>query len=333
MSVPFGYWRSRPQTLLCLSTRRENRPRVCRGFHDAVKVSVKRAFEAPADVTMGSVECPVPPRLRRCRVRWPLLASSGATPASEGECPFVSDPSGWDQLMNSWAARTCPTPGSASSAGPAGSPWIRRTSSGSMSASWLPRNRMRAVIDYIISTVIRCSTVAAAVVTMLSINASWVASGRPRSSARTCSGATTMRLLNSLMALVRLTKTAWRVANRALIASRSPPTRGLDWCPRANAVRAARTASNRSFLAPRARFRAPTSTTSSPARASSPAKPAAKLPVPPTAQTRRPGVLSYPVEHASVSWTVGRCLDVGGCRRWPYPAPPGRWCRGPDHLR
>ena len=49
-----------------------------------------------------------------------------------------------------------------------------------MSASWLPRNRMRAVIDCMVTSVIRCSTVAAAVVTMLPINVSWVASGRPQ---------------------------------------------------------------------------------------------------------------------------------------------------------
>jgi hypothetical protein len=60
-----------------------------------------------------------------------------------------------------------------------------------------------------------------------------------------------MRLLSSLMALVRLTSTAWRVADGARIASRNPRTRGLDWCFLLIAVRAARTASSRSFFAPR----------------------------------------------------------------------------------
>ena len=32
-----------------------------------------------------------PARLSRCRVRWPPLASSGATPSQRGECGFAAD--------------------------------------------------------------------------------------------------------------------------------------------------------------------------------------------------------------------------------------------------
>ena len=42
---------------------------------------------------------------------WPLLASSGATPASEANAASLLTRPGWDQLMSSWAATTGPTPG------------------------------------------------------------------------------------------------------------------------------------------------------------------------------------------------------------------------------
>jgi hypothetical protein len=218
--------------LLCLPTVPGCRGFGGCGFHDAVEVPGEGALEAAADVAVGlalkgapgfvgpgfawhrrrvtlcraRLSARSPPRSRRCLVRWPLLASRGATPASEANVASLLTRPGWDQLISSWAATTGPTPGSASSAGPAGCAWMRRASSGSMSASWPVRNRMRAVMDCSVSTVIRCSTVAAAAAAV--------------QGARCCSGATTMRLLRSLMALVRLTSTAWRVADSVLIPSR-----------------------------------------------------------------------------------------------------------------
>src|SRR6266536_697052 len=84
----------------------------------------------------------------------------------------------------------------------------------------------------------------------------------------------------------------------------SPRARGLAWWSRAIALRAARTAPGRSFLAPRLRLRAPAPATSSPASASASASPAAKLPVPSSAQTRRP----------DACWLAQSSI-------WPYPAP------------
>jgi hypothetical protein len=115
------------------------------------------------------------------------------------------------------------------------------------------------------------------------------------------------------MALVRLTRTPSLQAKTICSASRSPPARGAPCSSRASADRAARMASMRSFLAPLARFRAPTSTTASPASARSTASPAAKLPVPSSAQIRRPGAWSP--AHASI-------------RRYPAPsAASARWAR------
>jgi hypothetical protein len=80
------------------------------GFHDAVEVPGEGVLEAAADVGVGLALKGAPgfvgqgfgvvpdarnrdrvqgrfsarsPRLRRCLARWPLLASNGATPASE----------------------------------------------------------------------------------------------------------------------------------------------------------------------------------------------------------------------------------------------------------
>ena len=45
-------------------------------------------------------------------------------------------------------------------------------------------------------------------------------------------------------------------------------------------------------------------------------------------------MLAGPVQHPAVSGAVRRCREVSArsCR-WRYPAPPGRWCPGQDHLR
>ncbi len=109
-------------------------------------------------------------------------------------------------------------------AGLAGCWRSRRPSSGSSSASWPVRKRIRAVIDCTVSTVTRGSTV---------------------------------RLLSSLRALVRMTRTLRGSRAGARIPSRSPRARGLLWCSLASALRAARIVSGRSYFAPRARLRLP----------------------------------------------------------------------------
>ncbi len=124
------------------------------------------------------------------------------------------------------------------------------------------------------------------------MRSSCLGNAQPRSQARRCSGATTIRLLSSLMALVRLTRTACRVVRTWRNASRSPRARGAACCSLDSALRAACTASMRSLLAPRARFPPGISTTSSPASVKAVTSPAAKLPVPFSAQTRRPGAYS-----------------------------------------
>lgn len=87
-------------------------------------------------------------------------------------------------------------------------------------------------------------------------------SATPRRPTRRCSGATTIRLSSSLIALVLLTRIPCRVTRICRSASRRPPARGVASCSRASAVRTARTASIRSLFAPRLRFPPPTSTTS-----------------------------------------------------------------------
>ncbi len=80
-------------------------------------------------------------------------------------------------------------------------------------------------------------------------------------------GATTIRPLSSLIALVRLTRTACCVLRIWRSAARRPRARGVACYSRASTVRAACTASMRSFFAPRARWAPGTSTMSSPAAA------------------------------------------------------------------
>ncbi len=139
-------------TLLCLSSgvgeAVERGGWAGGGLDAAVEPSGEDALEAAADVAVGlalggafgfvgpgffvaaqrviATVCRArlrlrsPVRLSRCRVRWPLLASSGATPAREANAASLRTRPRWDQLTRSWAATTGPTPGSASSVGPAG---------------------------------------------------------------------------------------------------------------------------------------------------------------------------------------------------------------------
>lgn len=117
-----------------------------------------------------------------------------------------------------------------------------------------------------------------------------------------------MRLLSSLMALVA-DEHAMPGNRQRADASRSPRARGLAWCSRASAERAARTASSRSFLA-LGRFTAPTSSTTSPAPASASASPAAKLPVPSNAGIGRFGSPGK-VEMVEPGDLRGRALGCG----------------------
>jgi hypothetical protein len=252
------------------------------GLNEAVETAGKNALQAPANVAVGlalgaascfvvagifmaaepgdrngvqgAVEVSVAHRLSRCRVRWPLLASSGATPAREANAASLRTRPRWDQLTRSWAATTGPTPGSASNAGPAGCCGTRTSSSTSSSAAWLIKNRIRAAIERSVRTVTRCSRVAPVGLENRSIRSSCLANPSPLSWARRCSGATTIKLFSSLIALVRLIKMPCRVTSTCRSASRSPRSRGVACSVWASAVRAAWTASIRSFLAPRERL-------------------------------------------------------------------------------
>ena len=94
----------------------------CRGFHDAIKVPGKRAFEAPADVPMGlalkgsagfvgpgfcvasdardrdrvqgSIECPVAAAVEAVPCALAAAGFQGCDSGQRGECRFASDPSG-----------------------------------------------------------------------------------------------------------------------------------------------------------------------------------------------------------------------------------------------
>jgi hypothetical protein len=93
------------------------------GLHDAVEVAGEGALEAAADVAVGlalegapgfvcpgfgvapdagdrdgvqgPVQCPVSAAVQAVSVRWPLLASSGATPASEANAASLLTRPGW----------------------------------------------------------------------------------------------------------------------------------------------------------------------------------------------------------------------------------------------
>jgi hypothetical protein len=80
--------------------------------------------------------------------------------SQRGECGLLRTRPQWDQLTRSWAATTGPTPGSASSAGPAACCGRRADSSASWSAVWVLRNRIRAAIDRRVEIVTRCSMLA-----------------------------------------------------------------------------------------------------------------------------------------------------------------------------
>jgi hypothetical protein len=85
---------------------------------------------------------------------------------------------------------------------------------------------MRAVVDCSVRVAVPVVDRGAGVA-LPSINAGWPASGRPRRGTRDV-GQHHDGLLSSLMAVVRPTSTPWRVADRALNASRSPRLRELD---------------------------------------------------------------------------------------------------------
>jgi hypothetical protein len=98
-------------TALCLSSRSGQLFSSRGGLHEAVEASGEDALQAPSDVTVGlalraafllvvaglfmaaktcdrhgmkaRLRLRSPIRLSRCRVRWPLLASSGAAPARD----------------------------------------------------------------------------------------------------------------------------------------------------------------------------------------------------------------------------------------------------------
>jgi len=78
----------------------------------------------------------------------------------------------------------------------------------------------------------------------------WRLVASPRSSARSSSGAPTMRALSWLVALTLAAQAPWRVANSTRNVSRSPRRRGARGWSWARASRAARTASRASLLAP-----------------------------------------------------------------------------------
>ena len=82
------------------------------------------------------------------------------------------------------------------------------------------RNRIRAAMSCSVSTVTRCSTVAASAACSALDLVELIGQGTPAKPARRCSGATTIRLFSSLIALVRLTRTPCRVTMTCRNASR-----------------------------------------------------------------------------------------------------------------
>ena len=148
-------------------------------------------------------------------MRWPLLASSGATPARAANAASLRTRPRWDQLTSSWAATTGPTPGSASSVGPGRvmrneNHAARRPARRSGRSEIGSGRRSSAVFE----TVTRCSMVAPAGLVRLVDPVQLLDQREPSESwARRCSGATTIKLLSSLIALVRLIKMPCRVTS------------------------------------------------------------------------------------------------------------------------
>jgi hypothetical protein len=120
------------------------------------------------------------------------------------------------------------------------------------------------VVERNARTVVRCSNERAGRSGSAAQEATWPVVLQARSSARSSSGAPTMRALSWLRGQVRAVTTPWRVANSTRRASRSPRRRGTAGRSWASTSRAARSASNASLLPPRRAGRLGRSTSPTP---------------------------------------------------------------------
>ncbi len=109
---------------------------------------------------------------------------------------------------------------------------------------------MRCAVARSARTVARCSSDLAGRVRSLAQALTWAMVERPRSLARSSSGAPTTSAWGWLVAFTRALTAPWRVVSSTRSASRSPRRRGAGVWSKASASRAARIASTASLLAP-----------------------------------------------------------------------------------
>src|SRR5215218_2959135 len=170
-------------------------------------------------VCKARLSCRSPERLSRCLVTCPEEAGIGLAPARAAKAASERSRPACDQLTRSW---------------------------------------MRWAVERSARTVMRCSSDLAGRSRSPAQCAIWRLVASPRSSARSSSGAPTIRALSWLTALTLATQALWRVVSSTRSASRWPRRRGARGWSWARASRAARTASRASLLAPvRRRWRRP----------------------------------------------------------------------------
>jgi hypothetical protein len=173
----------------------------------SARVSAWQRIGVIATVCSARFRARSPPRLRRCLVGWPLLASSGATPARQAKA--ASSPTRPGETSRSAAGRPRQVRRRARRGERAGGMLGDQLGELGLELGELGGQQADAGRDRRqVRVVLRCSMVAAAAVGIASMRSSCRASGRPRGLARRGSGATMMRLFRSLMAVVRPIKTA-----------------------------------------------------------------------------------------------------------------------------
>jgi hypothetical protein len=169
-----------------------------------------------------------PIRLSRCRVRWPLLASSVRFACEKGECCFVANASAMGPADEELGGHDRSDTGSGQQRGPGR---VLRDEDQQLDI------QLSGLVDQEPDTSGDRAKRSDRVL-MLNGGSGWageqvdpVLLGQPEPSqlARRCSGATTIKLFSSWIALVRLIKMPCRVTNTCRSASRSPRSRGVAY--------------------------------------------------------------------------------------------------------
>ncbi len=184
-----------------------------------------------------------PPRLRRCRMVRPLLASSGRAPARVANAASLRHRPGWEKLTIACAALTGPMPCRSVSPGARSSTisWSwRRLSLSCLREAWRARARRR-----ISPWRIACSRLACVGLRLRASVVKVVSVSEPRAACRSRSWPVSSSARSRLVCAVCVVVRSCRAPSRIRSASRSPSVRGVGSrsASSASAVRTARCAS------------------------------------------------------------------------------------------